>query len=205
MSNPGSETARTSPSRPSNCSRCWAATPSSSWPRVSIFRSINWRRFWRNNCQTRWTTPALTASSRIPPEFAWIAVPQRAGSIPRGRRIPPYRAEIPASFAHLPCPDVTGQKARRCAIQPPVFQSTGASGTVGTADVLLRMERALKHKFTVGETVYFTASNVARPAASGTYEVIRLLPTDGDDCQYRIKSSTEAFERVAKESQLDIS
>ena len=66
------------------------------------------------------------------------------------------------------------------------------------------MERALKHKFTVGETVYFTASNVARPAASGTYEVIRLLPTDGDDCQYRIKSSTEAFERVAKESQLDV-
>ena len=66
------------------------------------------------------------------------------------------------------------------------------------------MEKALKHKFTVGETVYFTASNVARPAASGTYEVIRLLPTDGDDCQYRIKSSTEAFERVAKESQLDV-
>lgn len=65
-------------------------------------------------------------------------------------------------------------------------------------------ERALKHKFGVGETVYFTASNVARPAATGTYEVIRLLPTDGDDCQYRIKSSTEAFERVAKESQLDI-
>jgi hypothetical protein len=67
------------------------------------------------------------------------------------------------------------------------------------------MERALKHKYRVGETVYFTASNVARPAASGTYEVIRLLPTDGDDCQYRIKSSTEAFERVAKESQLVLS
>jgi hypothetical protein len=66
------------------------------------------------------------------------------------------------------------------------------------------MEKALKHKFVVGETVYFTASNVARPAASGTYEVLRLLPTDGDDCQYRIKSSTEAFERVAKESQLDV-
>lgn len=64
------------------------------------------------------------------------------------------------------------------------------------------MEKALKHKFLVGETVYFTASNVARPAASGTYEVIRLLPTEGDDCQYRIKNSAEAFERVAKESQL---
>jgi hypothetical protein len=51
----------------------------------------------------------------------------------------------------------------------------------------------------------FIASNVALPAAGGTYEVIRLLPTDGDDCQYRIKSSIEAFERVATESQLNIS
>ena len=59
------------------------------------------------------------------------------------------------------------------------------------------MEKALKHKFIVGETVLFTASNVARPAASGTYEVIRQLPTDGDDFQYRIKNSAEAFERVA--------
>jgi hypothetical protein len=50
-----------------------------------------------------------------------------------------------------------------------------------------------------------TASNVARPAASGSYEVIRQLPTEGDDFQYRIKSSTEAFERVAKESQLALS
>ena len=63
----------------------------------------------------------------------------------------------------------------------------------------------MKHKYAVGETVFFTASNVARPAATGAYEVVRLLPTEGDDCQYRIKSSTEAFERVAKESQLAIS
>jgi len=67
------------------------------------------------------------------------------------------------------------------------------------------MESALKHKFPIGTTVYFTASNVSRPAATGTYEIIRLLPTEGDDCQYRIKSSTEAFERVAKESQLAMS
>ena len=60
----------------------------------------------------------------------------------------------------------------------------------------------MKHKFPVGATVTFTASNVSRPAATGTYEIIRQLPTDGDDCQYRIKSSIEAFERVAKESQL---
>jgi len=85
------------------------------------------------------------------------------------------------------------------------FQSDQCKRDLGHGRRFCVMERALKHKFTVGETVYFTVSNVARPAASGTYEVIRLLPTDGDDCQYRIKNSTEAFERVAKESQLDLS
>jgi hypothetical protein len=87
--------------------------------------------------------------------------------------------------------------------KPPVSQSAVAAGP-WARQVFCVMERALKHKYNVGETVYFTASNVARPAASGTYEVIRLLPTDGDDCQYRIKNSTEAFERVAKESQLNV-
>ena len=84
------------------------------------------------------------------------------------------------------------------------FSQLTQAGPSAEADVFCVMERALSHKYRVGESVYFTASNIARPAASGTYEVIRLLPTDGDDCQYRIKSSTEAFERVAKESQLDI-
>ena len=80
-----------------------------------------------------------------------------------------------------------------------------ATGPKSSGPLELCMERALKHKFPIGSTVYFTASNISRPAASGTYEVIRQLPSDGDDCQYRIKSSTEAFERVAKESQLAIS
>jgi hypothetical protein len=80
-----------------------------------------------------------------------------------------------------------------------------ATGPRKAAALLFYMERALKHKFPIGSTVYFTASNISRPAASGTYEVIRQLPSDGDDCQYRIKNSTEAFERVAKESQLALS
>ena len=88
--------------------------------------------------------------------------------------------------------------------KPRGFQSAAAAGP-WRGPACSAMERALKHKFSVGTTVYFTASNVSRPAASGTYEVIRLLPSDGDDCQYRIKSSSEAFERVAKESQLAIS
>jgi hypothetical protein len=60
-----------------------------------------------------------------------------------------------------------------------------------------------QHKYHVGQTVYFTAGSTSRPGASGTYTVVKLLPSDGDDNQYRIKSSGEPFERVAKESQLD--
>jgi hypothetical protein len=60
------------------------------------------------------------------------------------------------------------------------------------------------HKFRVGQTVFYTSSPITRPGASGSYKVVRLLPSDGEDYQYRIKHSGEAFERVAKESQLEL-
>jgi hypothetical protein len=59
------------------------------------------------------------------------------------------------------------------------------------------------HKYHVGETVYYTSPTSGRAAANGIYTVVKQLPFEGDDCQYRIKSTVEAFERVAKESQLD--
>jgi hypothetical protein len=65
-------------------------------------------------------------------------------------------------------------------------------------------EIAIKtHRYQVGETVYYTSPTFGRAAATGSYTVVKLLPSEGDDYQYRIKSSGEAFERVAKESQLD--
>ena len=60
------------------------------------------------------------------------------------------------------------------------------------------------HKFQVGQTVFYTSSPITRPGASGSYKVARLLPSDGEDYQYRIKNPGEAFERVAKESQLEV-
>ena len=59
------------------------------------------------------------------------------------------------------------------------------------------------HKYQVGEAVYYTSPSFGRAAATGSYTVVKLLPSEGDDHQYRIKSSGEAFERVAKESQLE--
>jgi hypothetical protein len=60
-----------------------------------------------------------------------------------------------------------------------------------------------QHKYQLGQAVQFTSSPMARPGADGSYKIVKLLPSDGDDYQYRIKHSAEAFERVAKESQLD--
>jgi hypothetical protein len=69
---------------------------------------------------------------------------------------------------------------------------------------LLSRRTALKeHKFRIGQTVYFTSRPIGHMVANSTYEVVRLLPSDGADYQYRIKNSSEAFERVARESQLE--
>jgi len=63
--------------------------------------------------------------------------------------------------------------------------------------------RLLKtHKYAVGQTVRYVGP-FGRFGASGSYKIIKLLPSDGEEYQYRIKSASEAFERVAKESQLD--
>ncbi len=59
------------------------------------------------------------------------------------------------------------------------------------------------HKYALGQTVRYIAGPLNRGPASGTFKVVKLLPLDGDEHQYRIKCTDEAFERVAKESQLD--
>jgi hypothetical protein len=38
--------------------------------------------------------------------------------------------------------------------------------------------------------------------ASSRYKILRLLPAEGSDLLYRIKSADETFERVAKEHEL---
>jgi hypothetical protein len=60
-----------------------------------------------------------------------------------------------------------------------------------------------EHKFRIGQAVYFTSRPIGHMIANSTYEVVKLLPSDGADYQYRIKNPKEAFERVARESQLE--
>ena len=60
-----------------------------------------------------------------------------------------------------------------------------------------------EHKFQLGQSVYFASRPIGHMIRNSTYEVVRLLPSDGSDYQYRIKNPKEAFERVVRESQLD--
>ena len=58
------------------------------------------------------------------------------------------------------------------------------------------------HRYHVGQSVYFTPRFTAS-SSRGTYKVVRLLPVENDNSnRYRIKSASEAFDRIADESQL---
>ena len=74
---------------------------------------------------------------------------------------------------------------------------------VGSGVMKYERTALVGHKFRIGQTVYFTSKPLGHMAANGTYQIVKLLPSDGDEHQYRIKSSNEAFERVARESQLE--
>jgi hypothetical protein len=92
------------------------------------------------------------------------------------------------------------------ALRPPsarkITDSEATSVTVAQVTALSHSPQT--HKFHIGQTVFYTSSPITRPGASGSYKVVRLLPSDGEDYQYRIKNPGEAFERVAKESQLEV-
>jgi hypothetical protein len=99
----------------------------------------------------------------------------------------------------------SARRARSAVRQPEV----NGAATVQIAAITVAQVTAIgsgfhTHRFQVGQTVFYTSSPISRPGASGSYKVVRLLPSDGDDYQYRIKNPGEAFERVAKESQLEL-
>ena len=106
------------------------------------------------------------------------------GSLPIGKITRPARAGAAGAG--------TLKSAKMIRTQSPPVQP------IATPELPVRL-----HKYQVGETVYYTSPTFGRAAATGSYTVVKLLPSEGDDYQYRIKSSGEAFERVAKESQLD--
>ena len=59
-----------------------------------------------------------------------------------------------------------------------------------------------RHKFQIGQLVDFAPGRMGFPASSRQCKILRLLPIEDGQPQYRVQCPTETFERVAKESAL---
>ena len=57
------------------------------------------------------------------------------------------------------------------------------------------------HKFRIGESVMLKPA-ISRNVPGGVYEVIKQLPHNGREYEYRIKSANEEYERIAREGEL---
>jgi hypothetical protein len=64
------------------------------------------------------------------------------------------------------------------------------------------MSQLVHHKFKIGQEVSFSPAKLSMPASSRSYKIVRRLPREGGEFMYRIKSATELFERVARESEI---
>lgn len=58
------------------------------------------------------------------------------------------------------------------------------------------------HKFKIGQMLEFMPARSGGQARSGKCKVVSLVPVEGDMPQYRIRCTSENFERVVWESQL---
>jgi hypothetical protein len=58
------------------------------------------------------------------------------------------------------------------------------------------------HSFAVGQTIEFDPGKFGETAARGIYTVVRPLPNDGSDREYRVRNARDGHERVVRESQL---
>lgn len=60
----------------------------------------------------------------------------------------------------------------------------------------------LQHRFAVGQRIEFDPGKFDGTGGRGTYTVLRLLPNDSSDREYRVKSVHDGHERVVRESQV---
>lgn len=58
------------------------------------------------------------------------------------------------------------------------------------------------HSFAVGQSVVLVPGRFDGSAPGGTYTVVRLLPNDSSDREYRVRNLRDGHERVVRESQI---
>jgi hypothetical protein len=60
----------------------------------------------------------------------------------------------------------------------------------------------MSHLYRSGQTVRLSRSPY-RSSSAGDYKIIRQLPSNGGELEYRIKGLHEPYERVVRESELE--
>lgn len=88
-------------------------------------------------------------------------------------------------------------------MKPKTRSDCAPAAKTGFRELAIMEDFVQDHKFKVGQSVNFTSGPFGRGGTNGIYKVTQLLPPEGDDYQYRIKSASEPHERVVKESQLN--
>jgi hypothetical protein len=58
------------------------------------------------------------------------------------------------------------------------------------------------HGFAIGQSVELTPGRLDGNVPRGTYTILRLLPNDAADREYRVRNARDGHERVVRESQL---
>jgi hypothetical protein len=58
------------------------------------------------------------------------------------------------------------------------------------------------HGFSIGQSVELVPGKLDGNIPRGTYTVLRLLPNDASDREYRVKNIRDGHERVVRESQI---
>ena len=62
----------------------------------------------------------------------------------------------------------------------------------------------MQHRFRIGQTVIFASR--ASKSSQSAFTIVRRMPVDDDErVRYQIKSSGEAFTRIAEEHELSLS
>jgi len=148
---------------------------------------------------------SVTKSGRAKPARSAAAKPSRSATVSARSATVKKSAKLPRSLAKKALKPqrlarATARSSRARASKPnQIVHTPSPPMQPMTASTIVLQS----HRYQVGEVVYYTSPSFGRAAATGSYTVVKLLPSEGDDYQYRIKNNGEAFERVAKESQLD--
>jgi hypothetical protein len=58
------------------------------------------------------------------------------------------------------------------------------------------------HKFKIGQGLRFTPRRTNLGIGQNACKVVRLMPSEAEEPQYRIKCANESFERVVREGEL---